>query len=679
MRQLISSILLLFSVLYSSSLSALNSPDLRCLKVNSDGSVLLTWLTPTDMNLFQRYEIYYSYDNSTFTLAASLNSPVTTYLHAIDANLNPTVYYYAEAVSTTGSRFRSRTLATIAFYLSNPGFGRAQLNWIHPTDPLLPSYSSLYQVEMKSYIDADFSVRASVSSNQLAYTDEIGICSGSIDYRISIEDVSAGCVNVSRVQDDVFSNMIAPEEPSLDSVSVDFASGITHLGWTPSGSSDVFAYIIYFDNDIDGWLPVDTVFGYNNTSWADAVNMPGAGSGQYRIAALDSCMNSSPMTDFQQVMILSGTLNDCEETVTLRWNSYQNMPEDVLGYTIYYSLNGAPLQFAATSSTTTYTFRDVLAESNYIFVVQAINGSGVITASSRAFELNSGEAPPEYQLYFRYASVINNQDIELRIFTSGDTLPFSTLNLYRSNSPDVGFSLLTTLPYNGTTDYQFVDQTVDVSNEIYYYYAEILNTCNSSSKISNTVQNFLLKGETSGERINLIKWSTPIGWEQGVDYFAVERKTQIDPDFEEIGVRYPSSANSYEDLVEELFNTGSDFSYQVIAVETINSYGFKDRSVSNVVVLKQLPVTYIANAFAPGWDHSKSFKPVNSFVDVRNYYFAIYSRTGQVIFLTKDPYEAWDGTLNGEPVQMDVYTYLLKYSLPDGTPYERCGSITLVR
>ena len=676
MKRFIPFILLLLNVFHATPLWSLGSPDLRCLQVEADGSVQLTWLTPTDISNFQQYEIFYSYNNSSFTLAGTTLSP--NYVHLINADIQPTIYYYVEAVSTLGSRYRSQTLSTIEFYLTNPGSGRALLNWLPPVTPLLPSYNNNYHVEIKRYFETNFSTRFTVLNHQLSCTDIIDICNGNIAYRISLEDMEAGCFNVSRIQSDIFSDMTDPEKPTLDSVSVNFTTGLTHLGWTPSPSTDVCAYIIYFYDTAYGWLSVDTVFGYNNTSWIDMDNMPGTGSGQYRIVALDSCMNSSPMTDFQQTMILSGTLDDCGNTIALSWNGYQHMSEGILGYNVYYSLNGAPVQFAATTSATHYTFHNILPENNYNFIVQAINSTGMITATSKAFGFYSGDPPSEYQLYFRYASVVDNANIELKIFTNGDTLPFSKLYLYRSISRNDNFSLLTELFYNGAADYQFVDTDVDVANTTYYYYAEIFNTCDNPSKISNTVQNFLLKGENFGERIHRVKWSTPEGWEVGVDHFIIERKKQVDLNFEDIDTQYPSIVNEYDDDVEELYEGGSDFFYRITAIEQTNSYGFQDKSTSNTIVLKQLPLTYIANAFAPEGINNV-FKPVNSFVNTENYLFVVYSRAGQIIFKTNNPYEGWDGTVNGVPATVGVYPYRLYYTFPDGTPYEKIGSATLIR
>ena len=673
-------ILSFLCMLYSSSISALGEPDLRCLQIKDDGSVLVTWVAPKDMSNFQRYETFFSYDNISFTLAGT--SLIDHYSHTgINAHLQPTLHYYVEAVSNSGTRYRSDTLATIEFFLSysGSGFGKPQLNWLHPITPLLPSYNDYYDIEIKRYFDANFSTRTIVQNNRLAYTDIIdNLCSGHVDYRICLKDVEIGCWNVSKIQGDQFQDETDPSMPVLDSVSVNFTTGLTHLGWEPSPSTDVFAYIINFFIAGQGWLSVDTVYGYHNTSWIDSVNMPGTGSGEYRIVALDSCMNASPMTDSQQTMILSGAFDDCKNTVALTWNGYKNMREGVLGYNVYYSLDGAPLQFVAIANSTSYLFQDVIPESNYRFVIQAINNSGMITASSKVFELNSCDAPSEYQLYFRYASVFDNKNIELKIFTNGDTLPFSKLRIYRSLSRNHSFSLLTELSYDGGTDYQFIDTDVDIANTVYYYYAEILNICDNPSKTSNTVQNFLLKGESFGDRVNRIKWATPEGWEKGVDHFLVDRRKQIDLNFENIDIQYPAIANEYDDSVEELYEAGSDFSYRITAVEQTNSFGFQDRSISNAIVLKQLPISYIANAFVAG-NPDNVFKPVNSFVTTENYLFVIYSRAGQIVFTTTNPYEGWDGNTNGTPASIGVYAYRLYYTLPDGTPYEKTGSVTLIR
>ncbi|MDR3046223.1 MAG: gliding motility-associated C-terminal domain-containing protein [Bacteroidales bacterium] len=659
---------------------ALNAPELRCLQINPDGQVLLTWIAPSDLSALQSYDIFYSTDNVNFSLVVNVSSASTSYTHNINANTVTSLFYYIEAISTASNRYRSNTMSVINFYLSNSGMGYAQLNWFIEPSFLLPSFDAQFIIERKPYYSSSFDVRAYIPTSQSAYQDVIDLCYGEIEYRVVLEDVETGCRNISRVQKDIFQDFTDPFTPVLDSVSVNFVSGITCLGWEPSPSGDVNAYIIYYLELPAGWIPVDTVYGYQNTFWEDYVHEPSSGTGQYLIAALDSCMRSSPLSEYQNVIRLTQQYDPCRSSVLLKWNAYENMKDGVLGYNILYSVNQAPLQFenSVNANTHQYTMPNILPESDYEIIVQVINSYGTISATSISVSFNSGDVGPDHWVYCSGTKVVDNQYIDLTIMTSGDSLPFSVLKIYRSVNDAANFIYLTDIQYNDSSEYHFKDDDVDVNNILYYYQAELLNECDFPVTSSNIIHNLIVKGEAMTTRINKIYWENPTGWEQGVLAYSVERKTQVSSIFEQIYTLLPSSTNRYEDDVAELFLSGSDFKYRIIAAEKPNQYGISGQHVSNAVLVKQDPATVIANAFAPD-GKNKIFNPVNHFVPEKGYDFRVYSRYGQLVFQSFDPYQGWDGNYDDQPAPMGVYTYRLVYTLPNGDLFKQRGSVTLVR
>ena len=74
-----------------------------------------------------------------------------------------------------------------------------------------------------------------------------------------------------------------PKSPFLDSVTV-LSNGSAALGWQPSNSADVIAYIIY-KYESGFWTPIDTVSGTNYYVYSDSNADESAE--QYRVAALD--------------------------------------------------------------------------------------------------------------------------------------------------------------------------------------------------------------------------------------------------------------------------------------------------------------------------------------------------------------------------------------------------------
>ncbi len=659
------------------TLCAIERPQLRCLQVDGAGDVTLSWVLPTDVVDFNRYEIYFTSDLATpFTMVGQIfNSSTTTYTHVgADAINLPHLYYYIKVFST-GNNLISDTLCTIEFYLSNFGNGLAILNWDSPITPVLPSYSTTYDI-FKEYPAGVWTNIASES--QLIHRDTIDVCNATIAYRIELSDAS-GCHNVSRAQSDIFADRFAPAILQIDSVSVDYNTSRINIGWIPSPAPDASAYIIYhFENNL--WVPIDTVWGHQNTSWTDMNNLSDTPQ-QYRIAALDSCMNSSPMSDPQHQIRIFANYDLCRREATLTWEEYENMFPNIEKYDIYFSENGGPLQFAGSvdANTFSYTIGNLVPLSTYDCIVKAVNVGGSITASSTKTSFLFNSTNNQDFVYVCYVSVVDNKQIEVKVFT-GTTILFTKVHLYRSVGDAAHFAHYAVSNFNGTDTYLFTDENVDINKQLYYYRASIENECQVETALSNISHNILLTGETIDDlKQNDLHWTAYIGWQGNVAGYSLFRQTEIESSATLIwGGNTVDTLHS--DDVSLLRTEGEKFSYYVEADENMNAYGMNEKSRSNVLVLNQLPTSYIPNAFCPG-DRGENtvFLPVHSFVTTQNYNFYIYSREGYLLFHTTDPNMGWNGTYKGIIMPMGVYIYKITYIYDDEVPVELVGTVTLIQ
>ncbi len=89
----------------------------------------------------------------------------------------------------------------------------------------------------------------------------------------------------------------------------------------------------------------------------------------------------------------------------------------------------------------------------------------------------------------------------------------------------------------------------------------------------------------------------------------------------------------------------------------------------------------LPNAFSPNGDGINDiFKPQGN-CNADEYNLQIYARSGSVIFETKDINTGWDGSLNGNPVPVGAYYYLVRYkniTSPSGFIY-KSGVVILFR
>ena len=89
---------------------------------------------------------------------------------------------------------------------------------------------------------------------------------------------------------------------------------------------------------------------------------------------------------------------------------------------------------------------------------------------------------------------------------------------------------------------------------------------------------------------------------------------------------------------------------------------------------------FVPNTFTPNDDeHNELFKPITSFVSELGYTFSIYTRNGQLIFLTSDPNKGWDGTYERLPVQNGDYVYHIEYIDGVGQIIQKTGVVSLIR
>ncbi len=91
---------------------------------------------------------------------------------------------------------------------------------------------------------------------------------------------------------------------------------------------------------------------------------------------------------------------------------------------------------------------------------------------------------------------------------------------------------------------------------------------------------------------------------------------------------------------------------------------------------------YVPNAFTPNADGKNDvFRPVfQPGCPISNYWFAVYNRWGQQVFLSKTIDVGWTGNFNGVYCEIGAYEWLLKYTGgTKNTKYILKGDMTLLR
>jgi|GEM_PF-3648253 len=104
-------------------------------------------------------------------------------------------------------------------------------------------------------------------------------------------------------------------------------------------------------------------------------------------------------------------------------------------------------------------------------------------------------------------------------------------------------------------------------------------------------------------------------------------------------------------------------------------------NISDTVVLNGDDcVLTIPNAFTPNDDGKNDvFRVIGEGLDnYRSFRLLVFNRYGERVFYTQDIYEGWDGVYNGEFQNMNVFFYMVQFTLR-GKEYLLKGDVTLVR
>lgn len=88
---------------------------------------------------------------------------------------------------------------------------------------------------------------------------------------------------------------------------------------------------------------------------------------------------------------------------------------------------------------------------------------------------------------------------------------------------------------------------------------------------------------------------------------------------------------------------------------------------------------FLPKAFTPNGDGlNEIYRISNPFVVQDLVAFEVFDRWGSRVFVTTDPFQGWDGSVDGVKVNSGVFLYKVRYTC-DGQELLHTGSFTLMR
>lgn len=649
----------------------IQAPAINCIQGGMNGDVTINWDPVTDpFGSFVSYEVY-SVQNGVEGTVGTIGTGTITIPGVTQQN----DYYLSVVSGCNGNTQRySDTISNIFLDVSNPGNGTALLQWNDPITPPLASMDDQYYIYME-YPAGTWILRDSVGYGTTNYLDTIDICSAYLNYQILLQN--SPCDYTSNIDGDNFEDMINPDIPQINEVSIDTLTGNIQLTWNQNAQPDTYGYIIYVMDNNGFIIELDTVWGVTNTSYSYSTSIDGPMT--YSVAAFDSCWTSiipptyqtSAKAELHSTMFVTSTYNICDRSVSLSWTDYLGW-NAVNSYEIYGYKTGEPWSLIGTSNSATFTAQTE-AGNDYCFVVKAIHADGRISFSNITCIFTNSANPPAFN-YITTATV-SGESVEIRYYV--DAANVSQISLQKLNSLG-SFEEIAVL--QGTSSFiTYIDSDVDVNNYSYTYRAQVYDSCGALGEVSNEAKTVLLEIDFDDVRKeNYLQWSPYRDFDGSLLYYNVYRG--IDGIFDPLPLATVSNNQwSYIDTTLGITSTGR-ICYRVEAVESMNSYGFSETSLSNAVCAVVPPLIYIPNAFFPE-GLNKTFYPVISDFDPVEYEFIVFDRWGTELFYSNDPTEAWDGVVQktGKKATPGTYLYLLIVNDGNGEEVVRRGHVSLIQ
>lgn len=664
---------------------AIASPQLHCANVAPNGAVTLSWDASIDVNnSFQEYRVYAS-NNTSYSLVGTItNINTITFLHPnADAHIAPVNYLVKSVYGCNSSEsIVTDTLNTLFLTVNNPSDGTAVLQWNQMSNPALSSAHDWYYI-YQEYPTGTWTLIDSTQYGNEYYRDTISICDAFLNYKIELKD-DLGCFSSSNINGDQFQDMLPPNLPDLNWVTVDTTTGNATLNWNPSSSGDASAYII-FQFFGGGWIAIDTVHGYNSTDYSFLTSNADEYSETYALAVYDSCFsptpNTSPLGTGQETLFLSSSLDVCSKTISLSWNSYKNWSDGVKHYQVFASKDGAGYNLVGTVTGTTFDYLSGVPNSNYCFVVKAIAIDEIKTSLSNISCLFLHQPPIPVFNYLQTATVIGEDEVEVRVFQDL-TAKISNFRLEKSLDNSLGSFEEVSSSISTINPVVFNDLDVLTTESSYFYRVIVEDSCGRPASTSNIGKTILLKvKENTTQLSNFIQWSPYKQWNGNIIRYEIYRAINEVYDPNPLAI-LPPNKFYYNDDISNVIGTTVEgkFCYYVKAIESPNTYGLNETSLSNEACAFQNPLIYVPNALVIG-GYNDTWKPVISLIDYDSYQVRIFNRFSEIVFETNDANQSWDGghRKNGKIVQEGLYVYQITFQKSNGEFEEIRGHITLVR
>lgn len=323
---------------------------------------------------------------------------------------------------------------------------------------------------------------------------------------------------------------LPPNETTIYSVSV-LSNTSVEIIWQNNPAIDLAAYVLYRkDQNSNVYRAIYTETNINNTGFALTSSYTDTGLNTlvntytYKVQAIDICGYTIPLDLLQAHTTVNISSQRADEDIFVSWTPYGGCP--VATYELYRAAPGEPFTYLATLPGDSLSYLDTTFNCPiaYTYRVMATDLCGNTYTSysdtSTTIPLNIFDG----QIVDIVRSTVVDNEYVLTEWKQPTVHPekVAKFDIYRSTD-NSNFSYLTSVPPMQT---DYIDRRVDVQNVHYYYKVLVVNTCNIANALSNNTSTIIIRGEMNEARQVHLEWTPYIGWENGVEYYILEKQDE---------------------------------------------------------------------------------------------------------------------------------------------------------
>lgn len=469
-------------------------------------------------------------------------------------------------------------------------------------------------------------------------------------------------------------DIIQPDPPVFESVSINPSSGDVTIQWEKSPSADVAGYVVQEDRG-SGSFPIDTIFEPTTPSFTFPFPKVLDGTVGFNIYAIDSAYNNSNYTSPSHfTMFTKLEYDSCNSSILVKWTPYIGWGTKLIKYKIFSIENNNVLTLIGetNSNTTEFLVTGIIENQNYCYYVYAERNDGITVTSTDSCQNTAAPIPPVYILgnstRYQGSNSLNLQ------FSVDPAAIRDAYRLYRSSSPNGNYQLLAEINKDTNGEVAYTDALPSLNQ--YYYKLVYINGCKNEGNSSVPINNILLNG-SSASMANKLKWNLFEEWPNGIDMIQVYRSQGSNA--VELITTLSSNATEYIDQISSQDEVQGDICYYVRFISKPDQLGIVRVSESNIFCVNMLGDVFVPNAFTPNGDGQNDvFIPSFSILPSK-FLFSLYDRYGFKVFETSDYSKGWDGKLpNGKKALEGSYIYYLRIENASGGEIEKRGNFSVI-